>query len=866
MGRPDTSTCQDHRPVWVADRDAESLRDPRGFLRRVRDWFIVEPPKAAWMPNMPLIEPTEDRIGICCSGGGIRSASYNLGALQVLREEGILERADYIAAVSGGSYIAAAFAAMTCNSPPRDGEKPIYAPASPEEEYLRNHSSYLAPGLGGKARLLLRILLGMIVNLTFIGLAVAIVALPLGWLARAGYPQLAHGGSSGALHVKRWMWLVPTVLTGLGVGLAIPDLVRHLKNDDIRRRLEAWTTRLIGLAILLAVAMLLVPQLLLLAREVGHANPTAVVDRLSKSSVAEPQKASEKATGLLQSINLGAIFVAVLGALRAFVARKRSFFVLAAAAVAAPLVVITPALWLFNEGAVVGPHDPTMLWIVAGAAAVAAVLWVVADLTQWSLHPFYRRRLSSAFFVRRHGRASGSFAERGVEEVPYAEQIRLSDLSYLPGKFPDLIVCAAANVSDEGATPPGRWATPFTFSRQEIGGPVGALRTEEFERAADGALRTITLPAAVAMSGAAVSPAMGKKTIKAMSFLLGLTNVRLGVWVPNPRRVDTLSESRLAPVSRALHKALPLEDLSVRRAGRPAPGLKRLTRRRPTPWYLFKELFGLTSVNDRFLYITDGGHYDNLGLIELLRRGCTTIFCLDAGGDPSGTYSALGEAIALARSELQVDIDVDPSPIKPGSDRISAQDSVLGRYRFRVTPERNDPGAAAADEHTRWVGELVYCRAAVTEDAPWDVRAFHDNDKRFPYHSTFDQLFNDQKFESYRALGAHTARKAAVDRHRRLVREEIRSILKRTACERAKITTSALRDQVLPRLAAARISKLRPLLEEIADIEEAKKRPPLLLVIQDGSRIDDATDAALQLVYDYWVGRAAPENGPPSTA
>jgi Patatin-like phospholipase len=842
---------QEHHPVWVDVRDATELKDERSFRARVRDWLMVETPEPDWMPNMPLIEPLKGRIGICCSGGGIRSASYNLGALQVLREEGVLGEAEYISAVSGGSYIAAAYAAMTSYSPPRDEEKPIYAPASPEEEYLRNHSSYLAPGLGGKARLLLRVLLGMVVNLLFVGLAVAIVALPLGWLSRLGYPQLAQRGASGALNVKAWMWLAPTAPAAIAIAFAVPDLLFHLGKDAQRSWLEAWTARLMALAVILAIVLLLVPQVLLWAREVGHANPRAVVEHLNNSTPEASQKASEKATGLLQSINLGAILTAIAGALRAFVARKRSYFVLLAAAIAGPLVVITPALWLFNQGAAQGPHGSAMLWALLGAAGLAGALWLVADLTQWSLHPFYRRRLSSAFFVRRA--RAGTAQERDVAEIPYEHEIKVSELQYEPGLFPDLIVCATANVSDEGATPPGRRASPFTFSRLEIGGPIGALRATDYEMAAAGALRTITLPAAVAMSGAAVSPEMGKKTIKALSFLLALTNVRLGVWVPNPRRVDGLSQSRFdlgSDGSGAGQETL--ERLVGRKesADGHTPGW--FTRRRPTPLYLFKELFGWTSVKDRFLYITDGGHFDNLGLIELLRRGCTTIFCLDAGGDPSGNYSALGEAVALARSELQVDIQINPTPIKPGTDRIAPQDSVVGRYRFRMTPERKDAGSVADDEDTQWMGELVYCRAAVTEDAPWDVRAFHESDKRFPYHSTFDQLFNDQKFESYRALGAHTVRKAVVARHRRFAREAIRGILIRIARDRATITTTDLLGRVDQHLLAARVTTLRPLLEEISELEESARRPRLLLVIHEGGRIDDATNALLEALYDYW--------------
>ena len=369
-----------------------------------------------------------------------------------------------------------------------------------------------------------------------------------------------------------------------------------------------------------------------------------------------------------------------------------------------------------------------------------------------------------------------------MQEIDYSTPLRLSRLKE-DGQFPKLIVCAAANVSDEGETPPGRAAIPFTFSSGGVGGPlVGNVETEDFEGWGARSLRDVTLPAAVAMSGAAVSPSMGKMTIRPLTFLMALLNVRLGVWVPNPRQGKRVRESRfvaLQPITSRLRSArqavatgLPISEdsgwfrtTSVHRIwARFVGGVRRP---RATPVYLFREMLGRTLINDRFLYVTDGGHYDNLGLVELLRRGCTTIYCLDGGGDPSGTYRALGEAVALARSDLQVDIDIDPEEIIPDKKTGRAKsDHVPGRIRYRVSPTGNPLNSSDGDPEPQ--GWLVDCRAAVTDDAPWDVRAFQEQTRsRFPYHSTLDQLFDDQKFEAYRSLGAHTARQAVMTMRKR---------------------------------------------------------------------------------------------------
>jgi hypothetical protein len=128
----------------------------------------------------PLRNPDPERIGICCSGGGIRSASFNLGVLQAIQGKQRLQETEYLAAVSGGSYIAAAVAMVAktknktrdagTNDPPGDDsdpdlitpKAPPFGPGSPEEQYLRNRASYIAPTGSAKAFLVWRVLLATV--------------------------------------------------------------------------------------------------------------------------------------------------------------------------------------------------------------------------------------------------------------------------------------------------------------------------------------------------------------------------------------------------------------------------------------------------------------------------------------------------------------------------------------------------------------------------------------------------------------------------------------------------------------------------------------------------------------------------------
>ena len=820
-------------------RAADEERDPRRWWTRIVDWLLVRDSKVRGFAPGPLLDPEPGRIGICCSGGGIRSAAYNLGALQVLDSHQVLGRAQFLAAVSGGSYIAGSLATIASDSrkgtldPP---QKSVYAPGSPEERHLRNNSSYLAPGLSGRVRLLLRIVLGMSVNLLFIASALCIAGVLYGWLLSSPpiHPEL-KSSSARTLHLGlgSWAWvLVPAIV---GVGLAFFELTIRSSSEKWSTRREAWSARMLQLALLLLTFTVAVPALLMLLHR--HTPPVTlqgaakVVDK-SSSSPRCPPRCAAQASGFLKLINVSALLTAALGAIRAFLARKKSFLALFAGAVAGPLAIFAAFLGFASEAAINGPNHTEVPWLCVSGVLLLYFI-TCADLTQWSLHPFYRRRLSAAFFVSR----------RWVKKAPKgaADTVRARPLEYknpypisklkpgaggpidipegstdaegesegslgtgpgpgeqTPRRLPELLICAAANISDRGATPPGRGVIPFLFSARELGGPlVGAIATKEYEeRLGEETSRNITLPAAVAMSGAAVAPSMGKKSVRALTFLLALTNLRLGVWVPNPRWAGKL---------------------------KPRPFRKRAF---PPAWYLLHELLGRHKLDHKYLYITDGGHYENLGLIELLRRGCTLIYCLDASGDRAETFTTLGEAIALARSEVGVDIEIDPTVLRPSdAGDPPANDHAIGSFRYCTTERQHE-------------GTLVFCKTAVTTNAPWDVQAFKEKDRLFPNDSIFDQLFNDEKFEAYRALGARTTERALSSLHKRLLKQQTHRILVNKALEKRTIAYEELHTivrELVPHPSGE--LDLRPTLAEIAEEEKTCGRPPLAALVEDDIEI-----------------------------
>jgi hypothetical protein len=724
---------------------------PKARSGRFRRWFLTSKRPEPRPSYIGVIEdPEDDKLGVCCSGGGIRSAAFNLGALQSLQASGELQEAEYLSAVSGGSYIAAAHAMVSKTGGDDDSDAgllddrhPPFHPGSPEEQYVRNRSSYLAPNGLGKVFLAYRVLLGLLFNVFFLGLALFVVGVVLAVVLYGPlYGDLSDPAGTcleNKADACRFAADVPDLfwwlLVGLGVAIVINGLALLLsrpRRDFWRRGLEAWATRLMLAAAVLAVVLVAIPLLAEVILNYG--------DEETGSQVSET--ASAPGLPVVGAGSLTTVLLAVLLQLRARAAEPatvlqaakgaREFFrklgprlrhalIYVAGAIAGPLLLLSivifgSSLTLADEGSI-----GDMLGIAGAAAVLFLVLYFFADLTAWSLHPFYRRRLCSAFALKRVQGEDGPMAA----ERDYGRPYRLSD-SWVPG-WPTLLVCAAANVSDPGATPPGRGVTSFTFSETAIGGPlVGAAETGDYENALGrNSERDITLPAAVAMSGAALSPSMGKLTVRPFTFLMALANVRLGVWVPNPRYVASSNWKQ-----RGIGGSDDRRDVS----------------KRPRPNYLIRELLGRNRLDAKFLYVSDGGHYENLGLVELLRRGCTRIYCFDASG--GRTFVNLGDAIALARSELQVEIEIDPAKLVPDTETgLAKRDCVAGAIRY---PDGSE-------------GVLVYARTVMTKDVPFDVRAYREDDPIFPNHSTVDQLYTDQKFEAYRALGRKAAENALAE-------------------------------------------------------------------------------------------------------
>ena len=349
-------------------------------------------------------------------------------------------------------------------------------------------------------------------------------------------------------------------------------------------------------------------------------------------------------------------------------------------------------------------HDRPFLGDAVGLVLLicfSLVLSFFVNVNRFSLHAVYRNRLVRAFL----GSARAAAQSDRVPD-PFTKFDPSDDppMGRLRKERPLHVINATLNVvSTDRLAWQERKAEPFTISPLACGNPsVGYRPTRRFGSRDEG----VTLGTAMAISGAAVSPNMGYHSSPILGFLLMLFNARLGWWLGNPRGPHFEREG-------------PIFSL--------AP--------------LLQELAGQTTDQGSWIYLSDGGHFDNLGLYEMVRRRCRTIVVSDAGCDPDCTLGDLGDAIRKIYIDLGISIEFKSFDIAPRKN--PPERGVYGAIGRIVYPGSAEPG---------W---LLYLKPGYHGGEPTHVRSYAEVHKAFPHEPTSQQWFSESQFEAYRALGAH---------------------------------------------------------------------------------------------------------------
>jgi hypothetical protein len=327
--------------------------------------------------------------------------------------------------------------------------------------------------------------------------------------------------------------------------------------------------------------------------------------------------------------------------------------------------------------------------------ALGLVFWLmflvrIASEGQFSFHQFYATRLVGAFL-------------KASEASPLGNKTGSGDL--LPSALsqrPFLTMNLAVNLPEnyDAASEKGRIGL-FTVTPLHAGS--AGLGFRPIAEYAGG----MSVGRAIATSGAAVSPSLAWSSFPLASLFMAVLNINLGAWMRNP---GGRHWRRLAP-----------PDLLMR---------------------LFREGAGRGSAKSRFVYLSDGGHFENLGLFAMVQRGCKRIVVIDNGHDPGLQFKDLGNAIRKIRLDLHVPIEIDVSAILQSGSRVKAH-HLIGRIVYSAADSRQKDGV------------LILLKPSLSGDEPVEVLLHATSHPSFPQDPTSQQAYSEGQFESYRLLGRH---------------------------------------------------------------------------------------------------------------
>jgi hypothetical protein len=701
-----------------------------------RNRWRIDPRADPPVLQQPDSEPEDERqfdqasIMLCCSGGGIRSAGFTLGALYELEQAGLADRVRTLAAVSGGNYAATAWTlqrAVTAEQraagpvPPAadavirrlmDRKNPIAVTGWKDSEALLRvrldeksaamerstqglgRHRYLANNSGGLARSVLFGIGAVLSNLV----QILSVLVPLGWLLGTflALPDVHPTLSRGLEHPSEFAisdhhWQPALLLIGVAVALlAFSALVA----TPSRQALLKWPAVLFATTGALALALLVVApwtmvQFARLGDERARAFTIGGISLLTVAAsvfrlVADPLRRQAPRLG---GAVLGIGLVLLLGK------------------------VATDTI----DGDGVFSHPSLVLGFVIVFVASAFVV----DTQTASIRELYRTRLTASFCRDESGDTS---------------QVTWDDLRQASTHVPELVVCCAA--SRVGLAPNGIPAESFTISQHRVrhyraSGQVSVTTERYTSTLRSLAQRRLAAPAGwMATSGAAFASSMGQASLGSTNALLGALNADLGIWLPAPRVVATPTAPDLFPPVRLGH--------------------------------LVNEIFGIYAENDEQVFVADGGHVENLGLLELLHEALRiglepgrphTIVSIDASGDEPGSFATLRAALRVADTVLPERLWFDTSELD--SSRLPAESSAytIPFWRWEDRPPAGSPAPSASR-----VGTIYYAKLQPSLDQSDAVRSFAMIDPKFPRYSTANQLLDDQQFAFLLTAGRDAAK------------------------------------------------------------------------------------------------------------
>lgn len=629
-------------------------------------------------------EALSDSVGLALSGGGVRSACFSLGGMQALDDTGVLRHVDLVSSVSGGGYTA--FAWLTRHE---GGDTPFpfgrHANGIKLTQSMSERVNYLNPeGLAGVARIVSAVFRGPVAQALMGPFPAVLIA---GWMAWA----MHHYAAVSTL--IRWL---PALFIGTGsvlflVGLVLGALFRRML---ARHDAGGVVPLSVGMGALLLIGIGLLPS------AVDLVGTTSVrVGSLTGGAAglgAAVLGLAVRLWTLVQRGDLRRVPRPVVIGLAVLVTILLPY--LSTVAVAATLVHFHRSSFLFNPG-----------WAYLVSAVLCLVLNLFYDVNANALSSHYRESLARAFLPG-SSRSPTSGGPLHIVNTTLNVELPLepgADTRMDDNQTDDEKTAAKKRPPAGPVRKRKLRGRSFTFTQDW----VGSRETGYAPRRAYDAWAKLDAADLMGISGAVISPTMGRYSLGPLRFLMTLLNLRMGQWVPNPALLPA-DEGPKAPPA-------------------PFPALR----------FLLQEATSTMGPEDPWVYLTDGGHEENLGVLELLRRRCRLVIVFDAEHDSGFRFEGLFRLIELARRETDSTILLSVDGLRPGPDGRSLRHAAIGDIIY-----------GGPDRHNRSIGTLLYVKASRTAGEHPMVSSFAQNHPEFPHDSTANQFFTSAHFEAYRNL------------------------------------------------------------------------------------------------------------------
>ncbi|KAN0022250.1 hypothetical protein ACTFIU_004426 [Dictyostelium citrinum] len=699
-------------------------------------------------------------VGLALSGGGIRSATFNLGLLQALSKHKLFKKIDYLSTVSGGGFIGSCLISLLSEGTYTTEwhNFPFHYGRGLKEgtplTHLRNSANYLANGIFEFLLFPVLILRGIVLNLISI--------FPFVWalLLFERYVPVQFGeGYHVSLRIA-WNLLIHIIIFPIisRPKVTIPVLVGFV--FFYYSELSKYFSKISNIDLGISIILHLYLNFPMLFKKEGSKVwydrsfgwlfivliAGAFVESLPLIEVVYTHYFGGSSSTSFRVYPLISLFALILADSLAFTLLtnpklspwKRLVFHIIVSVIGPILLILTYlelSVWLDSSSPLFGIGNGMCFFI-------SLLSFFSLDINETSMHKYYRDRLSKAYmFSIKNGR----FRPYGGEKIS-----RLNRRSVAPYLLVNTTLNSVSN-SDGLELPNSRGSDFFIFSQHYCGSESSGYRsTEQMERLD----RRLDLATAVSISGAAVGTKMGTATIPTLVMSMGILNIRLGYWLPNPLGIF-LSH----------------------------PILGRVFYGGFACYHLVKE-FGWTPMTskDWCINLSDGGHIENLGAYELIKRRCKFIIISDSEADPDMTFPSMAQLMRLVRIDFGINIQINLDDIRRSpTTGYSKKHWTVGKIIYQKKKSgfshdthsyhhndigKNSKGSNSSnynnnnnnnenDPPSGEVGYILYIKSSLTGDEDEIIKEYQSQHPSFPHESTTDQFFTEAQFESYRSLGYH---------------------------------------------------------------------------------------------------------------